>query len=386
MASNSTFSGGLHHPLIWLGVIAGTLFTLIVIKAVWWLSLPLVISVVICYLSRPLLVALKRRGMSLEQSLLVYLALGFIAITPGVLLLFPWLASILFDIQEGLPRYWDRITGLPLSLVDELEGNYPVFAEAGLRSQVVTMLNTLQERLIAEWLPSGAILVLSCIPSLLLVPYLAFFILKDGARLKQLILRGVPNAYFEKVMLLFHNLDMKMKDYFRGLMAMTFLDTLTLAMGLWLIGLPFGAFGPGKAFVLGLVSGVLSWVPYVGTATACVIVLLVCVSEVPGNWLLVGGALALFVAVRVVDDFLFTPITVGRSVKSHPLLTVLIIFAAGFFGGLLGMLLVMPVLGVWMAFGDIFGQVWLDDRLRARHRLGKELRTRQARVGLPPAL
>jgi predicted PurR-regulated permease PerM len=381
--SSSNFQGGLQHPLIWLGVIFGTLVTVYLVEAVWWLSLPLVIAVIICYLSRPLLVGLKRRGLSFQQSLLAYLVLGSGAILLLVLVAVPWLASGLSDLRGQLPLYWERIETLPLGVARELELVFPGFSDAGLVETVTRNLDRFEDLLLSDWLPAAAVMLLSTVPSLLLVPYLAFFILKDGARFKQLILRGVPNAYFEKVMLLFYNLDSQIKQYFRGLMAMTFLDTATLAAGLFLIGIPVGGiFGPGLALFLGLLSAVLAWIPYVGTAVACLVVVMVCLGLAPGNLLLVGAAVLLFVAVRVIDDFLYTPMTVGRSLNAHPLLTVMIIFAAGFIGGVFGLLLVMPILGLWMAFGEVFGQVWFDERLRARHLQSRRLRQIHARQGL----
>lgn len=383
MVTSSSFQGGLQHPLIWLGVIAGTLVTVYLVEAIWWLSLPLVIAVIICYLSRPLLVGLKRRGLTFEQSLLAYLILGSGAILLVVLIAVPWIASGLSDLRGLLPDYWDRIESFPLATARDLEAAFPGFADAGLVDTVSGNLDRVENLLVSKWLPAAVVMLLSAIPSLLLVPYLAFFILKDGARFKQLILRGVPNAYFEKVMLLFYNLDSQIKHYFRGLMAMTFLDTITLGVGLIVIGIPAGGlFGPGLALLLGLLSAVLAWIPYVGTAAACLMVVMVCLGLAPGNLLLVGAAVLLFVAVRVIDDFFYTPMTVGRSLSAHPLLTVMMIFAAGFIGGVFGLLLVMPILGLWMAFGEVFGQVWCDDRLRARHQQSRRLRQTQAREGL----
>jgi predicted PurR-regulated permease PerM len=62
----------------------------------------------------------------------------------------------------------------------------------------------------------------------------------------------------------------------------------------------------------------------------------------------------LFIAVRTVDDFLYTPMTVGRSLQAHPLVTVLVIFVGGFLGGVTGLLLAMPLLGIWMVLGGNF--------------------------------
>lgn len=344
--------------------------------------MPVILAFIICFVSKPVLVMLNRRGLTLEQAFLTYLILGSIAILLVILLVLPWMATQLYDLRAEIPKFWNSLEVFFTSSADSLESKFPGFQEAGLSSAVDRRLHLFEEMLVDKWLPDVAFYVVSWIPPLLVVPYLTVFILKDGVKFKRLILRGVPNAYFEKVLLLFHKLDRQIKQYFRGLMAMTFLDTVTLAVGLYLIGLPLGIFGPGQALFLGLLSAVLAWIPYVGTAAACLVIVMVCLAQAPGSLLLVVAAVLLFVIVRLIDDFLYTPMTVGKSLRSHPLLTVMIIFAAGYVGGILGLLLAMPVLGIWMAVGDVFGQVWYDERLRARHRYTRQLRRRQAQEGL----
>ncbi|MEM6884124.1 MAG: AI-2E family transporter [Verrucomicrobiota bacterium] len=382
MAQPSSFSGGLGYPAVWCGVIAGTVASLYLIDKFWWLSMPFILAFVICFISKPVMVNLNRRGLTQEQAFMSYLVLACVAILLVILLVLPWLATQLYDLRAEIPKFWISLEAFFTNSASNLENKFPGFKEAGLSNSVANGLKAFEGMLVGRWLPDVAFYVVSWIPPLLVVPYLALFILKDGVKFKRLILRGVPNAYFEKVLLLFHNLDRQVKQFFRGLMAMTFLDTVTLASGLYLIGLPSGMFGLGQAVFLGLLSAVLAWIPYVGTAVACVIIVMVCLAQAPGNLLLVVAAVLLFVIVRLIDDFIYTPMTVGKSLSSHPLLTVMIIFAAGYIGGILGLLLAMPVLGIWMAMGDVFGQVWYDERLRARYRYTRQLRRSKAQEGL----
>ncbi|NBS84322.1 MAG: AI-2E family transporter, partial [Verrucomicrobia bacterium] len=67
------------------------------------------------------------------------------------------------------------------------------------------------------------------------------------------------------------------------------------------------------------------------------------------------------------DEFVYTPMTVGRALQMHPLITVMMIFTGGMLGGVYGLLLAMPLLGVFSVLGQMFGEIWFDPRLRARH-------------------
>jgi predicted PurR-regulated permease PerM len=71
--------------------------------------------------------------------------------------------------------------------------------------------------------------------------------------------------------------------------------------------------------------------------------------------------------VRLLDDFFFMPMTIGKSLNMHPLLTVLMIFVGGAVAGVPGLMLVLPVLGVAMVLGETIGMLVTDPRLRARH-------------------
>ena len=86
------------------------------------------------------------------------------------------------------------------------------------------------------------------------MPYLTYFLLHDGDQFKKHLIRSVPNAFFEKTLLLSDRIDNSLQSFFVGLMKLTFLDTICLALGLWF-------FGISSPLLLGLVAAVLAWVP-----------------------------------------------------------------------------------------------------------------------------
>ena len=109
---------------------------------------------------------------------------------------------------------------------------------------------------------------------------------------------------------------------------------------------------------------------------------LVASTDAPAEPLLAYGAIGVFVLVRLLDDFIFMPLTLGRSLRMHPLITVLMIFVGGEVAGVAGLMLVLPLLGIVMAVGETLGQVITDPRLRARHRQAKALLAMQASADL----
>ncbi|NJK92959.1 MAG: AI-2E family transporter [Blastochloris sp.] len=363
-------------------MIGGTLLAVFLCDWMWWISIPLVASVVLYYIALPIIEWLERRGLDHSKALWVFiLGLTLLAAVLGPALL-SWFTTQAYLVQEKLPAVLNRINETLGSSIMGMEEEYLWMQEAEVGKKINAKLELFKEGFVESYLPNVVVYVLHWVPCMLLVPYLTFFFLKDAHRLKKLLMRGVPNAFFEKVLLLFHRLDGQVKKYFCGLMMMTLLDTVTLALGLWVLGLNFGVFGIVPSIFLGLLCAVLSWLPFIGSVVGCLVIVLVCVIQSAEPAWLVFWAVILFVSVRLLDDFLYTPMTIGRSLSVHPLVTVLMIFAGGFVGGVTGLLLVMPVLGVAMVLGEIFGQVWFDARLRARYHWGRQLRLRAAREGL----
>ena len=165
------------------------------------------------------------------------------------------------------------------------------------------------------------------------------------------------------------------RAYFQGLLKLTVIDTVCLALGLSVIGMP-------GALALGLMAAVLAWVPFVGSVIGCAIVVLVAATDFPSDPWVVYAAMALFLFVRLLDDFVFMPLTVGRSLHMHPLPTVLLIFVGGAVAGIPGLILVLPLAGVVMVVAGTIGAIVNNPRLRARHGFATTLQARRINADL----
>jgi predicted PurR-regulated permease PerM len=369
---------GIRHPLVWAGVIGATLLFLLLFKAVAWISVPAMLSLVTYYLCAPVADQLTRLGMTHRQAVSA-LVLGLLAVL-GLFVAFflPGFGAF----ADRFDLYVHRIDDLSVSALSLLEDQYPRLGRLHLAERAGTQLQAWSDRLINRDVDRFLRPLAGWLFPLLLVPYMTFFFLRDGAAFKQLVMRGVPNAFFERVMLLFYRVDRQIHQYFRGMASLTALDTVTLGFGLWLIGHHHPLFHPLNCLFLGLACAVLAWLPYLGSVAGCALILLICVAEAPHDPLLLVSAGTLFLVVRLTDDFFYSPLTVGKSLRIHPMLTVGMIFVAGAIAGIVGLLLVLPVLGICIVIGEAFEQVWFDERLRARHAHAIALRLAVARESL----
>lgn len=354
-------------PLAWCAIIGATCLLLFVCQKILWLVVPFLFALVIYYPVFPLQQRLVMRGMSRDASATLVSALVFAGAAVLVVLVTPWFGNSLASWQDSGARYVEGGLRLVADTLAWLESNFAFAARARLSSQLTMQIDELGDKFVSNYLADIALTVAAWLPSLMLAPFLAFFLLRDGWRFKRFLGRAVPNAFFERTLYLLHQVDNTARLYFQGLIRLTILDTLCLAGGLWLLGV-------SSPLVLGLITAVLAWVPYVGSIIGCLLVVLVAATDFPGQASVAFGAIALFLVVRLLDDFVFMPLTIGRSLHLHPVLTVVMIFVGGAVAGVAGLMLVLPLLGVVMVLGETIGEVVTDPRLRARHAHATRLR------------
>ena len=357
-------------PLVWLVILVVTCLLLALFQQILWLVVPFLFALIGYYLLFPLQQRLILLGMSRSGSAGLVSGSVFLVAGGGVLLVFPWISAHLIAWQNSGGRYIQGGLRFIAETLAWAERNYAFAAKAHLSDQINSQISELGDKFAGTYLTEAALTVAAWVPSLLLVPFLAYFFLRDGWRFKMFLSRAVPNAFFERTLYLLDQVDCTARLYFQGLIKLTVLDALCLACGLWLIGVssPLG---------LGLATAVLAWVPYIGSILGCLLVVLVAATDFPGEPSMAYAAIGLFVWVRLLDDFFFMPMTIGRSLKLHPLLTVVMIFVGGAVAGVPGLMLVLPLLGVVMVLGETVGEIVTDPRLRARHVHARSLRHRQ---------
>lgn len=356
-------------PIVWTAIVALTLALLLAFQKTLWLVVPALLALLLYYTLYPRVQALVFRGVERGHAATAIMLAFLGVVVVAAVLIAPQVAAHALDWQASATRYLQGGTRLLNHALVTLEAHVPSLAKAHLADAVARRLD--RSVGIVEYLEPVITGVAVGMPSLMLAPFLAYFFLRDGRRFKNLLCGAVPNAFFEKTLTLLHEVDGIARAYFQGPLKLTVLDTVTLAAGLWLIDFP-------APLALGLICAVLAWIPYVGSILGGLLVVLVAATDFPQAPTMAYSAAALFVLVRLLDDFVYMPMTVGRNLHMHPLITVVMIFAGGAVAGVAGLMLVLPVLGIVRVIAETVGAVVNDPRLTARHRHALLLRRRAA--------
>ena len=362
-------------PVVWIGIIASTCLLLFLFKKILWLVVPFLLAMIIYYFLQPATHRLVLHGFHRKTAAAITGGGFIVLLLICAALLFPWVSSHAVSWQASLARYVEGGSLLLQKTMAGLEAQFAFLERASLSRNVSEQIANFTETFAQRYLADFVVTLAAWLPSLLLAPFLAFFFLRDGRRFTKFIGNAVPNAFFERTLYLMHEMDKTARAYFQGLISLTILDTIALAIGLWVIGL-------SAPLMLGLVCAVLAWVPYVGSILGCLLVVLVAATDFPMDPWMAYGAIIVFVLVRLFDDFVFMPLTIGRSLRMHPLLTVLMIFVGGAVAGVAGLMLVLPLLGIAMVVGETVGMIVTDPRLQARHVHARRLRVQQAAADL----
>jgi predicted PurR-regulated permease PerM len=353
-----------------LVTIVVTCLVLFLFQKIIWLVVPGLLALMIYYCLRPVVDRLVLHGVRHETAVTATIGV-LLVVTVGILfLLAPRLLSRIAQSQNTIDRYVTGGQSLVRKTIQTLEEVVPVLKRASLDRQADLKIREFTGGFAERHLGKLTLQVLTWLPSLFLVPYLTYFLLKDSTRLKKFLIRSIPNAFFEKSLLLFARLDESLRGFFQGLLVLAFLDTLCLASGLFVLGV-------SPALWLGLAAAVLSWIPYLGSIVGCVVVVLVAATDFPDRPSIAYSCLVLFLCVRLLDDFVFLPLTIGRKLHIHPLLSVLMFFLGATVAGGTGLVLALPVLGVVSVGDEIVAQVITDRRLRFRYRAARDLAERE---------
>jgi Predicted permease len=353
-----------------------TCMVLFLFQKIIWLVVPGLLALMNYYCMRPLVERLVFRGVRHGMAVTVTVSVVLLITIAIVLVSGPFLLSRIGQLQNTIEHYMGGGQNLLRKTIQALEDAAPVLKRASLGQKVDLQIQEFTTHFADRYLGKLLLQLLEWLPSLFLVPYLTYFQLKDSTRLKKFLIRSIPNAFFEKSLLLFARLDESLRSFFQGLLVLTFLDTLCLGMGLLVLGV-------SPAFLLGLIAAVLSWIPYLGSAIGCVMVVLIAATDFPNQPSIAYTCLALFLCVRLLDDFVFMPLTIGRKLHIHPLLSVLMFFLGATVAGGTGLVLALPVLGVVAAVAGIVAEVVMDRRLRFRYHSAREFAAPWLKSHLP---
>jgi predicted PurR-regulated permease PerM len=312
------------------------------IGLLWLLSpilLPFVLGMAIAYLLDPLNRRLTKRGMSRTLASFVILAGFVLAFVLLLLLITPPLMRQLSSFIDNAPAYAQRLQALVSDpdhpwLKRVVGDNLASWSAGDIMNQAMGYVTGV---LASLWAKGQALI--SIFSLLIITPVVAFYLGCDWDRIVTSVDHLIPLPQRETVRGLAREIDASISAYVHGQSGVCLILGSYYAVGLTLAGLNFG-------FLIGVVCGLISFIPYVGSLTALVVSLCVAIAQFFPEW----GRIVIVIAVVLVGQFLegnvLSPKLVGHSVGLHPVWLMFALFAFSYLFGFVGLLLAVPLAAV----------------------------------------
>jgi len=305
---------------------------------------PFVLAALLGWLGDPLVDRLERRGRSRNTAVVLVFILMLLLLVLLLLVLVPLLERQVRTLVSSLPAYRDWFVQVALPWIEQ---------RTGLELMVWLDPERLFTWVREHWQQAGGaaatlfgylsrsgFAMVAWVANIVLLPILTFYFLRDWDLLVERVASLVPRDHVDTVARLARESNDVLGAFLRGQFLVMIALGVIYAAGLSLVGLKLG-------MLIGLVAGLISFIPYLGTATGVVLGLLAAVVQAQGVdlglLLMVAGV---FVAGQMLEGYVLTPRIVGDRIGLHPMAVIFAIMAGGQLFGFLGMLLALPVAAV----------------------------------------
>jgi predicted PurR-regulated permease PerM len=332
--------------LFWLIALAAFIFFLNVFSAI---LPPFAAGIALAYILNPLARALERLGFSRLAATVGIVLVFVVLLILALILVVPTLASELADFVTRIPDLADRLQSILAAFFNSRVAHFFGIDPASIRtsftsfmSQGVTWLTAL---LASVW--SGGKAVISLLALLLITPVVAFYLLYDWERLVAYIDDLLPRDQADEIRGIAEEIGAMIAAFVRGQGLMCLVLALFYGVGLALAGINFG-------FLVGFAAGIVSFIPYLGTAVGLLGSTGLALAQYWPEWFHAAVAVLIFIAGQIINDYVLAPRLLGTRVGLHPVWVIFSFFAFGLLFGFVGLIIAIPAaasIGVLVRYG-----------------------------------
>ncbi|WP_088810580.1 MULTISPECIES: AI-2E family transporter [Listeria] len=299
------------------------------------IAAPIILAGISYYLFNPIIDFLERKGWHRGWAigLLYIVIIGIIVIVFSFVI--PAVRDQIVSLVKTFPTYWNQITD-----------RFNEFTQSPLFDQIKERISNNMSDIMKTFSEKGTSFVNSAIDSIgnivgtvtevvlaiVTTPLVLFYLLKDGKKLPDFILKMLPVNGRAHTRQVFSEANHQISSYIRGQIIVSFCIGILLFIGYLIIGLPY-------ALTLAIIAAFTSIVPYLGPAIAITPALII--ATVTSPWLLLK-LIVVWVVVQLLEGKFISPQVMGKSLKVHPITILFVILVSGKLFGVLGVIFAVP--------------------------------------------
>lgn len=301
---------------------------------------PFVIAFVIAYFLDPTVDYLETKGVKrgIASALIIVL---FFSICFGMgSLILPILSSQLGDLLHRMPAYIELLKTKFFPMVGDSINKIDPQAMSKLQTAIsdasTALFSTSGDMLKRVW--SSGVAMLNIVSLFLIAPIVTFYVLRDWDKMVMKLKEWLPQKYAPIVLSQFHEIDETLSAYIRGQLNVCLILALFYSISLSIAGVDFG-------LGIGILTGILSFLPYVGFSIGCILGLLI--SYFQFDSLVHVAVVGLIFGVgQLLESYILTPNLVGNKVGLSAVWTIFAVLAGASLAGFMGALFAIPVAAI----------------------------------------
>ncbi len=293
----------------------------------------LVVGVVLAYSLRPFVDKIEGFGTGRIAAIVVAFVLFVGGLSVLATYLVPFVGAQVKDVSQLVSV--EQISEIAATIEERVGAFVPV-KEGAVIEGVTQVFETLfQEQGISKLMGSIVDIFANLFYAVIIIPFITFFFLKDGPRIRQGMLRMVPNRYFEITMSVIEKVESNIGRYLQGLLAQCISIAALASILLYMVGLDY-------ALAVGVFAGLANTIPYFGPLMGFVAGAVVGIVQT-GDFSLLLGVFVAMAITQVADNIFFQPVIFSRVARAHPLVILFVVLIGAQLGGIIGMLVAIPV-------------------------------------------
>jgi len=349
---------------------------------VWLLApvlMPFAIAAMLAYLGDPLADRLQRLGMGRTMAVSIVFSVIVLVTVGALLLLVPLIQRQVASVYDNVPTYveWGRNVALPW-LQAKLHLDPGTFDSDRIIAAVkehIGSVSSMVASAVARVSRSGMSIVI-WMTNLVLIPVVAFYLLRDWDTMVAHIARLLPRSVEPTAVRLARESDQVLGAFVRGQLL------VMLALGVF-YGIALSIAGLSVGPLIGMVAGLLSFVPYLGFMIGFGASLIAVLVQY-GDWTHVLIVCGVFVVGQLLEGYVLVPRLVGGKIGLHPVAVIFAVLAGGHLFGFLGVLLALPAASVVVVVMRYLLERYRQSELYTEHATVEQLRDDEEGTLPPP--
>lgn len=301
--------------------------------------LPIILAVIAYYLLRPILRLIEKIKIPRVWGILIIFLALIGLITLLIFLVFPFLKEQSTRLVEELPSYFIQLlTSLDAFLRTSFLTDYYVQMEQTVNNILGELpkelgkflQNTLSE--VASGISSVVGVLTSFVLAIVTVPFIVFYLLKDGEKLPKYVMKLFPPRMRDDLHSVFKDIDKQISSYIQGQILVSMCIGFMVFIGFTIIGMDY-------ALLLGVIAMVTSVVPYLGPVIAITPAVIIALVKSP---LMLLQLAVVWTVVQLVEGKFISPQIMGKSLHIHPITIIFVLITSGSLFGVPGVILGIP--------------------------------------------